>query len=603
MNFIYYPKFIAILILINGLLLSKEYKGAELRTISEYRYGRFEVNYKASHGSGQTSTFFTYHELGADGIQEWNELDIEILGRYHDDVQFNVITPGQVNHVHHQWVGFDPSVDFHTYAIEWTPDYVAWFVDNIEVHRQVGEHITTLNKSQKIMMNIWPPEYTGWVGSLDNRQLPFFAYYDWVSYAAYTPDAGNVGTDNNFSLLWRDDFDDWNQSRWQKATHTWDGNNCDFIADNCVFQDGLVILCLTAENQVGHVDKNASFVVWARYESGIVTVMFSEEITQASAENTANYNISGAVINTAVLHPDRRSAKLNASGIDEKQNYKLVSMGIKDCADPANTLLAQVIDIQMPPVWNYPLKINVGGSATNGWLEDQEWANDRNYGQIGGTKGQSPGQAIAGTEDDIIYQTEQYGLVKYQVRLPSGKYNVTLMMSENYFQESGKRIFDVNLEGDYIAQNLDLFNEVGNHTAYTNEATNISISDGILDIHLGANRDNALLNGLIINQVQSDLDFNDSIMNKSFKLGQNYPNPFNSSTAIAYQLAESAVVSITIFNLLGSQIASLINQKQTEGYHVVKWETTVPSGIYFYQINARSDQTVYYDMKKMVLMK
>jgi len=603
MNFSYYPRFIAILTLINGLLLGKQYKGAELRTSAEYLYGRFEANYKASHGPGQTSTFFTFHELGDEGIQAWNELDIEILGRYHDDVQFNAITPGQVNHVHHQWVGFDPSADFHTYAIEWTPDYVAWFVDNVEVYRQVGEHVATINKSQKIMMNIWPPVYTGWVGSLDDRQLPFFAYYDWVSYAAYTLGTGNVGTDNNFSLQWRDDFNDWDQSRWQKATHTWDGNNCDFILENCVFQNGLMILCLTEENQVGYVDKNAPSVAWARHESEVVTVMFSEEITQASAENIANYSISGVFIKAAILQPDRRSVKLNVSGVNETENYKLVSMGIKDCANPANTLLGQVIDIQMPPVWNYPLKINVGGNATDGWLGDQEWTDDRNYGQVGGTKGQSPGQPIAGTEDDIIYQTEQYGLVKYQVRLPAGKYDVTLMMAENYFQESGKRIFNINFEGNYIAQNLDLFNAVGNHTAFTIEGTNVQVNDGVLDIHFGANQDNALLNGLIINRVQSGLNFNNSPMIREFKLGQNYPNPFNSTTAIAYQLAESAVVSITIFDLLGTPVTSLINQKQTEGYHLIRWEAAVPSGIYFYRINARSDQTVYQDMKKMVLMK
>ena len=603
MNFSYYSWFITILILINELVLGKQYKGAELRTSAAYLYGRFEVNYKASHGSGQTSTFFTYHELGADGIQEWNELDIEILGRYHDDVQFNAITPGQVNHVHHQWVGFDPSANFHTYAIEWTPDYVAWFVDNIEVHRQVGEHVTALSNSQKIMMNIWPPTYTNWVGNLDDRQLPFFAYYDWVSYAAYTPGTGSIGTDNNFSLQWRDDFEDWNQSRWQKATHTWDGNNCDFIPENCVFQDGLMILCLTAENQVGYVDKNAPFVVWARYESEIVTIMFSEEITQASAENIANYTISGVIVNTAILQPDRRLVKLKVSGIDEKQNYTLVSMGIKDCAAPANNLIGQVIALQMPPVWNYLIRINAGGSATNGWLGDQEWTDERNYGQIGGTKGKSPGQAIAGTEDDVIYQTELWGLVKYQVQLPAGKYDVTLMMAENYFQETGKRVFDINLEGNYIAQNLDLFNAVGNHTAFTIENKNIQVNDGILDIHFGANQDNALLNGLIISQIQSDLNFNDSPMIREFKLDQNYPNPFNSSTAIAYQLAESAEVSITIFDLLGSPVASLVNQKQTKGYHLIRWEAVVPSGIYFYQINAKSDQTVYQDIKKMVLMK
>lgn len=137
-----------------------------------------------------------------------------------------------MNHVHHQWVNFNPALDFHIYAIEWTPEYVAWFIEGDEVYRQTGERVSTLDKPQKIMMNIWNPAYKGWVGSWDNRILPLFAYYDWVSYSSYTPGSGNTGTVNNFSLQWKDDFDIWNQSRWQKATHTFEGNNCDFIPEN-----------------------------------------------------------------------------------------------------------------------------------------------------------------------------------------------------------------------------------------------------------------------------------------------------------------------------------------------------------------------------------
>ncbi|HDR04073.1 MAG TPA: glycosyl hydrolase family protein, partial [Candidatus Marinimicrobia bacterium] len=213
------------------------YRGAELRTHTSYKYGRFEVNYKAAGGSGITSTFFTYYD-SLDSYNRWNELDIEIMGRYNQDIQYNVITPGQVNHVSHHQLSFNPYNDFHSYAMEWTPDYVAWFVDGELTYKQTDSHIQTLIEAQKIMMNIWQPAYPGWAGDFDPRQLPLFAEYDWVQYSSYTPGSGNMGTDNNFTFQWRDDFDAYDESRWGKASHTWNGNNCLFTPENIVYHDG-----------------------------------------------------------------------------------------------------------------------------------------------------------------------------------------------------------------------------------------------------------------------------------------------------------------------------------------------------------------------------
>jgi len=595
---------IALIFLISHLVIfAKDYKGAELRTKATVTYGRFEVNYKASYGAGQTSTFFTYHELGSAGVDEWNELDIEILGRYTDDVQFNPITPGQVNHEHHQWVDFDPTADFHTYAIEWTPDYVAWFVEGQEVHRQTGDHITALNRDQKIMMNIWPPAYTSWVGNLDTRMLPFFAYYDWVSYASHTPGSGNIGTGNNFTHQWRDDFDSWDTNRWAKASHTWNGNNSDFIPENCVFQNGKMILCLTDGNNIGYTDKNKPFMAYARYEADTVLIAFSEEITQESTEVKGNYVISGVTIEKAIPQENRRLVKLVVKGIDKNSSYSLVVLGIKDFASPPNSLLGQLIAIQMPPQWDYSVKINVGGDNYNEWLGDQEWEDDRDYGQIGGADGHFSGQPISGTTDDIIYQSEQRGLVKYQVQLPKGNYDVTLMLAENYFSEAGRRLMDINLEGEYVARNLDLVSEVGIHAAYTINVPNVSILDGILDIHFGNNKDYSLLNGIIIDQIETGIEDNRSSILNDFQLAQNYPNPFNPITTIAYRLKEPSAVSIRIFNLLGNEIATLIDTFQLSGNYKVDWYANVPGGIYFYRMNARSYSGSYSETKKMLLIK
>ena len=52
--------------------------------------------------------------------------------------------------------------------------------------------------------------------------------------------------------MWEDNFDSWDTNRWEKATHTWDGNNADFIYGNVVFMSGYMILCLTTPSATGY---------------------------------------------------------------------------------------------------------------------------------------------------------------------------------------------------------------------------------------------------------------------------------------------------------------------------------------------------------------
>ncbi|MCH7887032.1 MAG: T9SS type A sorting domain-containing protein [Candidatus Marinimicrobia bacterium] len=90
-----------------------------------------------------------------------------------------------------------------------------------------------------------------------------------------------------------------------------------------------------------------------------------------------------------------------------------------------------------------------------------------------------------------------------------------------------------------------------------------------------------------------------------FALRQNYPNPFNPSTTISYSLPTASDVKIVVYNLLGNEIATLVNGQQAAGYHNVEWNgrsdsgKLVSTGIYFYRINA-DDFTA---IRKMILMK
>jgi len=92
---------------------------------------------------------------------------------------------------------------------------------------------------------------------------------------------------------------------------------------------------------------------------------------------------------------------------------------------------------------------------------------------------------------------------------------------------------------------------------------------------------------------------------QGFALEQNFPNPFNPSTTIRYELPEEAMVNVTIYDMLGRQVKTLINQTQDAGYKSVIWDATndygkpVSAGIYLYQIQAGE----YIRTKKMVLLK
>lgn len=97
---------------------------------------------------------------------------------------------------------------------------------------------------------------------------------------------------------------------------------------------------------------------------------------------------------------------------------------------------------------------------------------------------------------------------------------------------------------------------------------------------------------------------NDNSVPKSFALYQNYPNPFNPSTTIKYDLPKASKVSLVIFNILGQRVATLVNEMQLAGHHVVSWDGgtqngAAASGVYF--LHFQSEE--YVKTMKMLLLK
>ncbi len=104
---------------------------------------------------------------------------------------------------------------------------------------------------------------------------------------------------------------------------------------------------------------------------------------------------------------------------------------------------------------------------------------------------------------------------------------------------------------------------------------------------------------------ETGVGFEKNLKPQLFEL-YNYPNPFSESTIIGYQLPVSGKVILKIYNQVGQEIRTLVNEKQTEGKHSVVWDgennsgNNVDSGIYFYQMKHGNKYT---GLKKMILMK
>jgi hypothetical protein len=87
---------------------------------------------------------------------------------------------------------------------------------------------------------------------------------------------------------------------------------------------------------------------------------------------------------------------------------------------------------------------------------------------------------------------------------------------------------------------------------------------------------------------------------EAFTLSQNYPNPFNPSTTISYQITKSGLTTLKVYNIVGQEVATLVNGVVTAGSYDVKFDASrLSSGVYFYTLRSGS----FVETKKMTLLK
>lgn len=591
-----------------SVVFSQDYFGGELRTKNSYLYGRFEATFKSAQGDGLVSSFFTYQDELINGTHIWNEIDIEVLGRWSNIVNMNTITPGNSSHLSERYIEkFDAHNGYHDYAFEWTPSYVAWFIDGKEWYRQsLSDHpqISTLKHAQKIMMNLWVPIYEDWVGIWNEKVIPRFSFYDKVTYYKYTPDTGSSGTNNNFTLDWEDSFDSFDSNRWEKASHSFSGNRVKFISENVVFDNGKMILCLTNKSDLGYQDRISPEPLFGYSENNIITIRFSEELDSSAALNKFNYTINNLEINKIFLEKDLRTVKVFSKNMNLAKTYRVFLSGLKD--NFSNLIKPQVVQIKNIKPVNIPFKVNIGGKRSDDFSEDKFWWHDFDaYGHMNGNNQDVGNINIKNTSNDAIYQTSAERIAVYKVRLLPGIYDITLMFSDNYYA-ANQRSFSVRLEGEEKISNIDISKTVGKHTALDKRFLYVPVSDGILNIHFdlelygnGYGAAGPFLNGLIIERT-AGLSLGDFDIPISYKLGDTYPNPFNNFVTISIESSGDYELTLDIIDILGRQVDILFENKKLNRANLIKWDAkNFTSGIYYVRLQSKNHS----QLKKISLLK
>jgi hypothetical protein len=111
---------------------------------------------------------------------------------------------------------------------------------------------------------------------------------------------------------------------------------------------------------------------------------------------------------------------------------------------------------------------------------------------------------------------------------------------------------------------------------------------------------NKLMDIELVNGSIGITDIEDELIPTEYALSQNYPNPFNPSTTIQYQIPRESHVTLTIYNVIGQRIVTLVDEVKQAGFYNVRWNASnCANGIYFYSIVAKD----FIQTRKMILLK
>ena len=286
-------RFIVSLVTAAALASAKNINSGSVQTYESFLYGKFSVRMKASDHRGTVSQFFTFsdwHDQFTEGIS----MNVSRFGGL-SPITLDMVYGDKLNERHHlreDVPHINPHEDWHTYEFAWTPDYIAFMIDGIEVlHESIlsSEAVHYLNKPQHLRLSFWTPEPEGSKNghnTFDVSDLPIYNEYDSVEVSSW-----NSHT-NGFDLLWRDDFNWFDEHRWAKVDRSWStidqGLGSQFVEGNAYTQHGKLVLKMDQgqDQRANMPDKRLLFLLDEDLDESMSGLSFSSSSSSYGSESS-----------------------------------------------------------------------------------------------------------------------------------------------------------------------------------------------------------------------------------------------------------------------------------------------------------------------------
>ena len=321
-----------------------------------------------------------------------------------------------------------------------------------------------------------------------------------------------------------------------------------------------------------------------------VTVNFSEKLEPTNAKNKNNYLISNNVyIYSVQLLPDSSSVLIKTSTQQRNREYSITMTNISDRSGNYTDPNPNIVFYFLPRRGNgYMIQIPVQMVfATN---IDQNFLPEKAIDGKGMESPESRWQSSNIMPETLIFDLgNEFSLDSLRI---------------SFYEWQSNRIYkySVNCSVDSINWHSIIKNVWSEEDEWT-EIEFDSTSARYVELILQESNENTMASIWEIEFYGPDRLYkmnNGTESPSSFMISQNYPNPFNPSTTFSYSIAKQSKVLIRIYDIIGNEIVTLVNEEKSVGTYELTWDASnLPSGVYLYQLTAGD----FIQTKKMILMK
>ena len=528
-----------------------QYTSARLRTLNQgdWKYGRVEVRAKLPAGTG---TWPAIWMLPTDwvygGWPNSGEIDIMEHVGYEPGAIHGTVHTQAYNHTNGTQVGAvtgvpDFDTNFHVYALEWTPLQIRVYVDNNHYftfnNQNQGWQTWPFDQRFHLILNIAIGGDWGGAQGVDDSIFPVKMYIDYVRVYQNSASAPTI---NMLNPAPGTNFQPGETIQIDVESNDTDGTVQKvelFQGEAKIGQDDVSPYEFSIDNAYSGCYELKAV---ATDNDGYVTATDPVGITVGSGCGKSPYGIQPEPI----------------PGIIEMENYDMGGAGVSyndnDVANQGNAFrVGEGVDIEVAS--------DIGSGYNIGFIESGEW---------------------------VEYLVD----VEY-----SGSHSVISRVAS----ETGGGSFVIEMDGEVVAGPITVNATGGWQTWQSVFTENVQLTRGIHVMRVRFISGSFNINKLTIFAVSVGTEPDPvNPLPTEFALEQNYPNPFNPSTTIRYSLPENDAVKLVVYDIVGKEVATLINDRQQPGKYEINFDAQhLQSGTYFFRLSTSQHSAI----RKMLLIK